>query len=55
VTQLNPHLLDGYDFPELLNPCRICGKFDSEKPMCFKGENWCCENHRKLIERENQK
>lgn len=34
------------------NPCLVpwCGKVDAEKPMCFRGEDWCCENHRKLVE-----
>ena len=29
---------------------RRCGKVDNEKPMCFRGEPWCCDNHRKLVE-----
>lgn len=29
--------------------CEICEKKDTEKPMCFKGVDWCCENHRKII------
>ena len=29
--------------------CEVCGKFDDEKPMCFRGERWCSEVHRKMI------
>jgi hypothetical protein len=35
------------------HPCRICGTPDSEKPMCFRKEDWCSENHRKLIAGED--
>lgn len=27
-----------------------CGKVDAEKPMAFQGTDWCCDNHRKLVE-----
>jgi hypothetical protein len=36
-------------FKDPLNACLVCGKPDSEKPMSFKGEDWCCEIHRKVI------
>lgn len=29
--------------------CLICGKSDSDKPMCFRGENYCSDTHRKMI------
>jgi hypothetical protein len=32
-----------------MNPCEICKKADHEKPTCFRGEKWCCDNHRKMI------
>lgn len=41
-------LTDGCEI-EVMNNCEICGKPDSEKPTCFRGERWCCEKHRKLI------
>ena len=28
---------------------RMCGKKDPEKPMVFRGTDWCCDNHRKLV------
>lgn len=28
---------------------RLCGVVDKDKPMAFRGEDWCSENHRKLI------
>lgn len=34
------------------HPCRVCGKTDPEKPMAFRGEWWCSENHRKIIHGE---
>lgn len=34
---------------EKTHPCPVCGTPDHRKPMCFKGEPWCCERHRKLI------
>jgi hypothetical protein len=30
-----------------MNECKTCGKPDAEKPMCFRGEDWCSEIHRK--------
>lgn len=32
------------------HPCLVCGKQDAEKPNCFRGSDWCCENHRKEIQ-----
>lgn len=29
--------------------CEVCGKHDSQKPMCFRGVPWCCEIHRKVV------
>ena len=37
----------------LLNkPCRVCGKLDADKPMAFVGEDWCSDDHRKVVMRE---
>lgn len=35
-----------------VNPCKVkdCGKTDDQKPMAFRGEDWCSDKHRKLIE-----
>lgn len=27
-----------------------CGKTDESKPMCFRGEPWCCRDHKKLVQ-----
>lgn len=35
-----------------LNGRALCGRTDPEKPMTFKGTDWCCENHRKLVVRQ---
>lgn len=32
-----------------MSDCAVCGTPDSDKPMCYKGENYCSENHRKVI------
>jgi hypothetical protein len=37
------------------NNCLVCGKPDEEKAMCFKGEDWCCENHRKVLVANEEK
>jgi hypothetical protein len=29
-------------------PCRVCGTSDTEKPMVFRGSDFCCEQHRKV-------
>lgn len=29
------------------HPCKTCGTVDRDKPQCFRGTDWCCENHRK--------
>lgn len=43
------------------HPCRAiigmpetyrCGRKDQDKPMCFRGTDWCCEDHRKLVVRQ---
>lgn len=31
------------------NSCKVCGVLDEQKPMCFRGEDWCCDKHRKQI------
>jgi hypothetical protein len=30
--------------------CLVCGKADCDKAACFRGTDWCCENHRKVLE-----
>lgn len=37
------------------HPCRVCGKVDAEKPAAFRGEDWCCENHRKVVQKDPPK
>lgn len=27
----------------------VCYRRDVDKPLCFRGEPWCCDNHRKLV------
>jgi hypothetical protein len=29
--------------------CKVCGKDDSDRPMCFLGLPYCSELHRKQI------
>lgn len=36
-----------------MNPCKVCGKTDDQKPMAFRTEDWCSENHRKQIKGDN--
>lgn len=57
-TDQNGPALAGYDHPCLAVvavgtltglPPLTCGKVDKDKPMCFRGEDWCCDNHRKLV------
>lgn len=31
------------------HPCLVCGVLDGEKPMAFRGEDYCSDNHRKVI------
>lgn len=31
------------------HPCQICGTEDQDKPMCFRYEPWCCQNHRHMV------
>lgn len=33
---------------------RQCGKTDDVKPMCFNGEPWCSDNHRKKVESQRR-
>jgi hypothetical protein len=42
----------GVPFRFFRGVCRVCGKGDKDKPMCFRGEPWCSDNHRKLIVRD---
>jgi len=32
------------------NRCLVCGRPDVDKPQIFKGEPWCCERHRAVIQ-----
>lgn len=34
--------------------CRVCGLWDEDKPMAFKGESWCSDDHRKVIVGEKE-
>lgn len=38
-----------------MNDCEICKMPDHKKPMCFRGERWCCDKHRKMVLGELQK
>lgn len=29
--------------------CQACGKEDSAKPMCFRGEDWCSDTCKKYV------
>lgn len=29
--------------------CLVCEKPDEQKPMCFRGEDYCSELHRKFL------
>lgn len=29
--------------------CKVCGRDQSDRPAIFKNEDWCCENHRKML------
>ena len=29
--------------------CRVCDTPDEAKPQIFKGEDYCCDRHRKII------
>lgn len=35
-----------------LHPCKVCGTVDSAKPQIFRGEDWCCDLHRKMVKGE---
>lgn len=30
-------------------PCLVCGRVE-DKPMCYRGEPWCCNRHRKKVQ-----
>lgn len=34
-----------------MNPCKVegCGKTDDQKPMAFRGEDYCSDIHRKIL------
>lgn len=32
--------------------CAVCGKDDDQKPICFRGERYCSELHRKILNGE---
>lgn len=34
-----------------MNPCEVegCGKPDDQKPMAFRGEPYCSDQHRKVL------
>jgi hypothetical protein len=34
---------------------RTCGKTDPDKPMCFRSEPWCSDQHRKLVEQQRDR
>ena len=40
---------EGNNDVEPKNPCEVCQTPDDQKPMCFRGEKWCSEKHRKQI------
>lgn len=42
--------LDGDDAPPVTHrSCKVCGLPDDQKPMVYRGEDWCCEQHRKVL------
>ena len=36
-------------------PCKVCRKEDSQKPQINRGDDWCCEDHRKMIADEEDR
>lgn len=34
-----------------MSDCLVCGISDNYKPMCFKSEEYCCNIHKKMIEK----
>jgi len=34
------------------HPCKVCGAKDDQKPMVFRGEDFCCDLHRKMLSGE---
>jgi endogenous inhibitor of DNA gyrase (YacG/DUF329 family) len=39
---------------EKLNPCPVCQRPDKLRPMCYRGEPWCSDRCRKVIQGEEQ-
>jgi hypothetical protein len=42
--------------PPNKHPCQahldldlVCGKTDDQKPMTFRGTDWCCDDHWKMV------
>lgn len=35
-----------------MKDCRVCGTPSDKKPMIFRGEDWCCDGHRKVVKGE---
>lgn len=37
------------------HPCKVdsCGTVDKDKPMVFRGEDWCSDIHRKILKGES--
>lgn len=34
------------------NPCPVCWKQDPDRPMCYRGEPWCSDDCRKVVQGE---
>lgn len=32
--------------------CLVCATPDNDKPMVFRGDEWCSDNHRKIVTME---
>jgi hypothetical protein len=47
LQQIKEGLLARAPVPD--HPCLVCGKGDGDKPMVFRGEQWCSDNHRKVV------
>ena len=35
-----------------MKKCRVCGVDDANRPTIFRGEPYCCDRHRKIIDGE---
>ena len=35
-----------------MTDCRVCSTPDEQKPQIFRGEDWCCDRHKKIINGE---